>query len=412
MRIIYKIAIAVYYILVLLASPFHEKAARWVKGRRHLWKNLKKKLEPGKKVFWFHCSSLGEFEQGRPVMENLRERMPDCFILLTFFSPSGYELRKNYMVANHVSYLPLDTRFNAWRFINLVKPSAVYFIKYEFWYYFLRTLYKKKIPLYLISAKFREDQLFFRSYGIWYRKFLSYFNYFFVQDQGSKKLLGRIGFTNVDVAGDTRFDRVYQISTRSRNYPDIDSFKMDKKIIVAGSTWEKDEELLTEFINRSDDQVKFILAPHEINSKKIYRLVESINAPVVRFTDEDKRAYPRAKVLLIDTIGNLSSVYKYGDIAYIGGGFGKGIHNILEAATYGAPVVFGPNYKKFNEACEMLEIGASFSIHDYESMATIFQKLLINPALLSSSSLKAREYVSSRLGATQIIMNGSLIKIP
>ena len=412
MRLIYKIGISVYYLLVIIASPFNEKAGRWLKGRRNLWKNLKLNLEPGKKVYWFHCSSLGEFEQGRPVIEDLRKRMPDCFILLTFFSPSGYELKKNYMVANFVTYLPLDTRYNAWRFINLVKPTAVYFIKYEFWYYFLRTLYKKKIPLFLVSAKFREDQAFFRWYGIWYRKFLGYFTYFFVQDKSSKSLLHSIGIDNVGIAGDTRFDRVHQIATLSRNYPGIETFKQDKKLIVAGSTWEKDEELLTQYINRSGSDVKFILAPHEINSKKLYRLVELINYPVVRFTDEDKRGYPRAKVMLIDTIGNLSSIYKYGDIAYIGGGFGKGIHNILEAATYGLPVVFGPNYKKFNEACEMLEIEGSFSINDYENMSSVFEKLLTNPELLKSSSLKAGEYVKSRIGATSIIVNESLKKIP
>lgn len=411
MRLIYKIGIAVYFFLLVIASLFNEKANRWLKGRRNLWKNLKKNLEPGKKVYWFHCSSLGEFEQGRPIIENLRERMPDCFILLTFFSPSGYELRKNYMVANYVTYLPLDTRYNAWKFINLVKPTAVYFIKYEFWYYFLRTLYKKKVPLFLVSAKFREDQAFFRWYGIWYRKFLSYFTHFFVQDKTSKSLLQNIGYNNVEIAGDTRFDRVHQIAIRSRSYPEIDAFKQDKKVIVAGSTWEKDEELLVQYINNSGNDVKFILAPHEINSKKLFRLVELIDSPIVRFTDEDKRGYPRAKVMLIDTIGNLSSVYKYGDIAYIGGGFGKGIHNILEAATYGLPVVFGPNYNKFNEACEMLEIEASFSIQDYENMASVFENLLTNSEFLKSCSLKASEYVRSRIGATNIIVNGSLKNI-
>ncbi len=411
MRIFYKIGIRVYFLLVILASPFNEKARRWLKGRRGMWKKIKRSIPSNARVFWFHCSSLGEFEQGRPVIEEIRERIPEVFILLTFFSPSGYELRKNYPGADLVSYLPLDTRFNAWRFINLVKPAAVYFIKYEFWYYFLRTLRKKKIPVFLVSAKFREDQAFFQWYGRWYRKFLRFFTCSFVQDQNSARLLGQVDIRDVIVSGDTRFDRVNAIASRSHDYPDIDNFRGDKKVIIAGSTWERDEEILVQYINSSDEGVKFILAPHEISSRKIYRLVEQIEFPVVRFTDEERRGYPGAKVLLIDTIGHLSSVYKYGDIAYIGGGFGKGIHNILEAATYGLPVVFGPNYHKFLEAVEMLELQAAFHISDYQSMAESFDRLLSNDEYLKESSAKAREYVRSRTGATGLILEHSLKNI-
>ncbi len=408
MRIIYKIGIRVYFFLLILASPFNVKARRWLKGRRGMWKKIKKNIPHGAKVFWFHCSSLGEFEQGRPVIEEIRSRVPDSFILLTFFSPSGYELRKNYTGADLVSYLPLDTRFNAWRFINLVKPTAVYFIKYEFWYYFLRTLYKKKIPVFLVSAKFREDQAFFKWYGSWYRRFLNYFTHFFVQDENSAQLLTSAGIKGIDVSGDTRFDRVHAISERSYDYPKIERFRQQKKIIVAGSTWDKDEEILVEFINRSEEQVRFILAPHEISSKKIYRLVEMIEFPVVRFTEEEKAGFEGAKVLLIDTIGHLSSVYKYGDIAYIGGGFGRGIHNILEAATYGLPVVFGPNYHKFLEAKEMLDLEAAFHISDYQSLADRFNRLLEDSDYLKVCSTKARSYVNSRIGATKKIVEESL----
>ncbi len=408
MRIIYKIGIRVYFFLLLLASPFNVKARRWLKGRRGMWKKLRKNIPSGSEVFWFHCSSLGEFEQGRPVIEEIRRRKPDCFILLTFFSPSGYELRKNYPGADLVSYLPLDTRFNAWRFINFVRPAAVYFIKYEFWYYFLRTLYKKKIPVFLVSAKFRDDQAFFKWYGTWYRKFLNYFRFFFVQDQASAELLATIGLKNTLVTGDTRFDRVYAIAERSYDYPKIEKFREGKKIIVAGSTWDRDEEILVSFINHSPENVRFILAPHEISSRKIYRLVEMIESPVVRFTDEEKSSFAAARVLLIDTIGHLSSVYKYGDIAYIGGGFGRGIHNILEAATYGLPVVFGPNYHKFLEAKEMLENEAAFPISDYSSLERIFSRLLDDGSFRATASAKAREYVISRIGSTRKIVDESL----
>lgn len=409
MRLIYKIGIRVYFFLVLIASLFNSKARRWLTGRRGMWKKIKRSVDHDKEVFWFHCSSLGEFEQGRPLIEKIRETQPEVFILLTFFSPSGYELRKNYALADLVTYMPLDTRFNAWRFMNLVKPAKVYFIKYEFWYYFLRTLYKKKIPVYLVSARFREDQAFFRWYGPWYRKFLNYFSHFFVQDEKSARLLRSLGLENVTVSGDTRFDRVYQIASASREYPGVELFRNGKKVLVAGSTWEKDEELLVEYINKCKTDLKFILAPHEINSRKLYRLISMIDKPVVRFTDEDKRYYERAGVMLIDTIGHLSSVYKYGDIAYIGGGFGKGIHNILEAATYALPVLFGPNYQKFREAIEMIENEGAISIQNYEMLRDGIDSFIDDPDKLRKFSGNALHYVKSNLGATDRIIRGSMV---
>lgn len=407
MRIIYKIGIRVYFLLVLLASPFNEKAFRWLNGRRGMWKKLKKGLDPSRRIFWFHCSSLGEFEQGRPVIERVREENPDIFILLTFFSPSGYELRKNYSRADLVTYIPLDTRFNAWRFINLVKPSAVYFIKYEFWYYFLRTLKKKNIPVFLVSAKFREDQAFFKWWGKWYRRFLHFFTCIFVQDKSSLELLSSIGLENVKITGDTRFDRVHAISIKSRDYPGVELFRQGKKVLIAGSTWEKDEELLVQFINESNNNFKFILAPHEINTRKIYKLISAIEFPVVKFTDEDKANYPRAKVMIIDTIGHLSSIYKYGDIAYIGGGFGRGIHNVLEAATYSLPVVFGPNFNRFTEAVELIDQKTAFSFSDFEEIRTILLHLFNNDEEREKCAKRAGEYVRSRLGATAMILDES-----
>lgn len=408
MRILYKIGIRVYFLLVLLASPFNEKARRWLKGRRGMWRRIKSVNGNPKDVFWFHCSSLGEFEQGRPLIEKLREENPDIFILLTFFSPSGYELRKNYRGVDLVTYLPLDTRFNAWRFINLVKPKAAFFIKYEFWYYFLRTMWKKNIPVFLVSAKFRPDQAFFKWWGRWYRKFLRYFAHFFVQDRQSLELLNNLNHHNVSITGDTRFDRVYEISRLSKEYPGVELFKQNKRTLIAGSTWEKDEEILIRYINNSDDSLKFILAPHEINSRKIYRLVSEIEASVVRFTDEDKRHFPASKVMIVDTIGHLSSIYKYGDVAYIGGGFGSGIHNILEAATYYLPVIFGPNYHKFNEAVELIEKKAAFSISDYNGLSQKLDEIFNTPDELKECSQRAGDFVRSKLGATEQILDKSL----
>ncbi|MCF8380806.1 MAG: 3-deoxy-D-manno-octulosonic acid transferase [Bacteroidales bacterium] len=405
MRIVYKIAIQIYFFLVLIASLFNAKALRWLSGRRHLWKRLKEGVDKSKELYWFHCSSLGEFEQGRPLIEEFRKRKPGAFILLTFFSPSGFDLRKNYQGADLVSYLPLDTGLNAWRFINLVKPKAVYFIKYEFWYYFLRTLFKKKIPVYLVSAKFRKDQTFFKWYGAWYLKFLRFFQHFFVQDESSAALLRKAGYINVSVTGDTRFDRVHQLSQLVRDYPGIELFRQNKKTLVAGSIWEKDEEILIKYINSCTSDYKFILAPHEINSRKMYKLVSEINGMVVRFTDEDKSSFPNAKVLLIDTIGHLSTVYKYGDLAYIGGGFGKGIHNILEPATYGLPVLFGPNYEKFTEAVQLIQLEAAFNISDFAGLEERLNQLLENDELRKNCSQTISGYIKSSLGATSKILD-------
>jgi 3-deoxy-D-manno-octulosonic-acid transferase len=272
-------------------------------------------------------------------------------------------------------------------------------------------LKKKRIPVFLVSARFRDDQAFFHWWGKWYRKFLSFFTHIFVQDEHSRELLNQLHLNNVTVSGDTRFDRVYEIAGKSKEYPGVELFKQNKKILIAGSTWEKDEEILLDYINKNEEDLKFILAPHEINKKKIYRLVSAIESPVVRFTDEDKSAYPQAKVMIIDTIGHLSSVYKYGDIAYIGGGFGKGIHNILEAATYNLPVIFGPNYQKFSEAVEMIELKAAYSINDFEEFNRVLSNMVSDDKLRKQLSKTAGNYVKSKIGSTNLIFDKSLSMI-
>lgn len=408
MRFIYKIGIQLYFFLILLVAPFNIKARRWLKGRQGIYRKIRASFSPGDSVIWVHCASLGEFEQGRPIIEEIRKTMPDKKILLTFFSPSGYELRKNYEVAHCVTYMPLDTRLNAWYFMNLVKPEMAFFIKYDYWYYFLRTLKKKRIPTYVVSAKFRRDQIFFKWYGAWYRSVLKFFTVLYVQNEESRKLLGVIGIKNVEVTGDTRFDRVYNLSHRTVDYPWLEPFVGGKKVIVAGSTWERDEQMLISYINNSDPNIRFILAPHEINEKKLIRIIELIEHPTVRFTDNDKSGYKNAKVLIVDTIGHLSSLYRYGKIAYIGGGFGKGIHNILEAATYGLPVVFGPKYQKFMEAVEMIDRKAAFSVSDFKELKSTFDNLTSDEKLLADCSQRARLYIESNLGATTKIINDAM----
>ncbi len=408
MRFIYKIGIRLYFLLIILVAPFNIKARRWLKGRQGIWRKIRLNIKPGDSVVWIHCASLGEFEQGRPIIEEIRKTMPEKKILLTFFSPSGYELRKNYEGAHCVTYMPLDTRFNAWLFMNLVKPEMAFFIKYDYWYYFLRTLKKKKIPTYLVSAKFRRDQVFFKWYGMWYRSVLKFFTVLYVQNEESRRLLNVIGIKNVEVTGDTRFDRVFAISKRSVEYPWLEPFALGKKVIVAGSTWEKDEQLLIDYINQSGPEVRFILAPHEISEKKLIRIIELIEHTSVRFTDNDKSSYLNAKVLIVDTIGHLSSLYRYGRIAYIGGGFGKGIHNILEAATYGLPVVFGPKYKKFMEAVEMVERKSAFSINNYEELKSTFDLLTYDEDLLVKCSQSAKSYIETNLGATRTILDRAM----
>jgi len=405
MRIIYDIGIRLYWMAVWIVSPWNHKAKLWLEGRKGWHKELCQRMGPEKRVIWFHCASLGEFEQGRPIIEAFRQQFPDHKILLTFFSPSGYEKRKNFEGADHVMYLPLDTGRNARLMVETLPVEMALFIKYEFWYHFLHSLKKHNVPVFLASGKFRQGQIFFKWYGGWYRKFLDCFTHIFVQNEDSKKLLEKVGIARVTVAGDTRFDRVRQVTATDYNNEALEVFAEGSKVIVAGSTWERDEQILEHAYRELPDHTRWIIAPHELSVAHLRRLKKRFSASVL-FTELDREIPPGIRVVIVDTIGHLSYLYRYGNLAYIGGGFGKGIHNILEAAAYGIPVIFGPEYRKFSEAVELTGIGGAFPVQDqYELLSTIHQQLE-NPDLLKTSSEIAGKYVQERVRATSIIMGG------
>ncbi|MBI5541862.1 MAG: 3-deoxy-D-manno-octulosonic acid transferase [Bacteroidia bacterium] len=404
MQFLYCILIRLYYLTILIVSPFNTKAHAWIKGRKNLFKILKNSLEGQSNVVWFHCASLGEFEQGRPVIEAYRIQNPDHKILLTFFSPSGYEIRKNYNGADWVFYLPLDTRSNVRRFLNIVKPLKVIFVKYEFWQIFLKELHKNNIPVYLISAIFRKEQLFFKWYGGWYKKLLDYFTHIFVQNEESFNLLNSINIMHTSVAGDTRFDRVYEIASNAKLIKEASVFSEGHKIIIIGSAWPKDEEVLVPYINKSSSEIKFIIAPHEISESGLIKTEERILISVVRFSKASESDLKTARVLLVDNVGMLSSLYKYGNIAYIGGGFGKGIHNILEAAVFGLPVLFGSNYHKFSEAVDLIKEKGAFSINSNSELEQHFNKLLNDNSYCKKTSDISKRFVENRIGATKKII--------
>ncbi|MBT3386197.1 MAG: 3-deoxy-D-manno-octulosonic acid transferase [Prolixibacteraceae bacterium] len=405
MALLYKIAIFFYSLLIRLASPFNEKAKLFVKGRKNWRETLQNKIEKDAKYLWFHCASLGEFEQGRPVIEEIKKQFPEFKIVLTFFSPSGYEIRKNYNLADVVMYLPVDTKNNAQTFIDIVKPEKVFFIKYEFWYNYINELKKREIPLYIVSAMFRENQQFFKnSYlGNWFRKMLFQFEHFFVQNETSAQLLKNIGLSNVTISGDTRFDRVAAIAKNSKEIPIVEKFKGNSTLIVAGSTWKADEELLVEFINQNKN-IKFIIAPHEVSSANINRLQHLLIKRANLFSQINETIIDNCQVLIIDSVGLLSSLYRYGNIAYIGGGFGVGIHNILEAATFGLPVIFGPNYKNFREAVDLKSLGGAFPIKNLGELEFALNDLVNLKTQLEKASLINKNYIAKNVGSTLVII--------
>lgn len=406
-RVLYNIGIHLYEVFIFIASFFNEKAGKLRRGQREAFELLEEEVERKAHYVWFHAASLGEFEQGRPVMEQLKQEQPDTKILLTFFSPSGFEVRKNYKGANIVLYLPLDTPRRARKFIKLVKPSKAIFIKYEFWPNYLITLKKAKIPVYSISAIFRQEQLFFKWYGKWYRDLLKTFNHIFVQDQSSFNLLEKFGFDNVSVSGDTRFDRVADLAQQSKSLSLIEEFvKEAKNVIVAGSTWPKDEEMLVRYY-KLHPETKLILVPHEIHQSHIMDISKLLDGKFVRYSDATIENVASTNCLVIDTIGILSSIYRYANLAYIGGGFGVGIHNTLEAAVYGVPVVFGPNYKKFKEARELIAIGGAFSISNYIVLEAQIDRLLKD----DKAGEIAGDYVKQNIGATELIVKEITKKI-
>ena len=405
MVFLYNLGIRLYILLVNVVSPFNVKAKLWLNGRKNWRQKVKSTIPEGAETAWIHCSSLGEFEQGRPLIESLKTRFPNLKIVLTFFSPSGYEVRKNYSGADYIFYLPIDTNRNAKDFIELINPRMVIFVKYEFWYHYLRSLKKKNIPTYVVSAIFRENQAFFKWYGAWYRQFLLNFEYLFVQNKHSHDLLNRIGIGNVLVTGDTRFDRVARVATEAKTILFVEQFCNGEKVIVAGSTWPKDEELLIGYIKQNSQKAKLIIVPHEIDTSHIQSILQNLTVETVLYSHNQKVNPQNARVLIVDTIGLLSSIYRYGHIAYIGGGFGVGIHNTLEAATFGLPIIFGPNYHKFQEAKDLIALRAAFSINSLDELSNFLNLLLSDEQSCTQAGSNSKKLVLSGVGATDRILD-------
>lgn len=404
MRLVYDLGILLYGAILRVIAPFHGKAKRWVDGRKNLLRHIEQTIEVGQQHIWFHFASLGEFEQGRAVMEQIRAKYPVEKIVVTFFSPSGYEIRKNSPLADYVFYLPEDTARNARRFIQLINPKFVVFTKYEYWYHYFNELHKRNIRLLMISAIFREDQLFFKSYGGFYKNILRKVSFFFTQNMDSVHMLKWIGITNAGLAGDTRFDRVIELAKQKRSFAMLDAFVSHHKVLVAGSTWPADEEKLATWAAQHPDW-KLVLAPHEIHEEHVQR-IQRLFPDALRYSLRDhysETELSTTQTLVIDNIGMLSSLYNYADITYIGGGFGAGIHNTLEAATYGKPVVFGPRYEKFQEAIDLLTLGAAFAIENTAELEQVFGYLSAEDNRKTAGE-SAANYVQQRAGATQIIM--------
>jgi 3-deoxy-D-manno-octulosonic-acid transferase len=409
MKVLYNAGILIFSAFAHLVSPFNSRASLWVKGRKKWAERIAEKLKPGDRVIWIHCASLGEFEQGRPVIEKIKKEMPVFKIVLTFFSPSGYEIRKNYNNADCISYLPSDTPANAAKFIDLIKPEFVIFVKYEFWNNYISALYRERIPLYLISGIFRPGQHFFKWYGSFFRDMLRKFEKIFVQDQRSFDLLSGIKIEKVSVAGDTRFDRVVEIAGAARDIHKLEQFRGDEKLFLAGSSWRQDEEIIAEYINKFPLRMKWVFAPHEIDKSNIERLEKLFKVKYVKFS-EYSQISADARVLIIDNIGMLSSAYRYAYIAAVGGGFGKGIHNILEPACWGIPVVFGPNHEKFREAVELICIGAAKSFVTFDDFKQILDLWLADEKIYTISAELASKYVKDNTGATEFIFQEILKK--
>lgn len=404
MVIVYFLIVKIYGLIIAVASLFNVKAAKWLNGRKNLFENIASALaDKDEKRIWFHCSSLGEFEQGKPVIEAIRNEYPDHKIVLTFFSPSGYDQKKNDAVADYVFYLPLDGPLNSKNFIEIVKPKAAFFVKYEFWHFYIYYLRKQKIPCYHFSCIFRHNQIYFKFYGRFYKNILQRITHIFVQNQASLSLLYKYSIPHVTVSGDTRFDRVYENSLSPKKFASIEQFIQNKKVLVAGSTWAEDEKLLAELINSSNDY-KFIIAPHEINEQRISELEDLIVKKSIRYSQIDGADLASTDVLIINNVGMLSSLYQYATITYIGGGFGVGIHNTLEAAVFGNPIIFGPTYQKFQEAVDLIKQGGAFSIRDFAQLKDCFDALNGDEEARTAINLKNKKYVESKKGATDIII--------
>lgn len=404
MRILYSLIIRFYTFIIRISSIWNSKARLWIKGR-HNWKNELSKIPKNREVLWVHCASLGEFEQGRPIIEMIKQTNSEIFILLTFFSPSGYEQRKNFDKADLVMYLPADTISNAKYFVKYAHPNVAIFVKYEFWFNYIKQLHASSIKLFSISAIFRKSQLFFRPLGKWFLKHLNYFTHLFVQTIESKNILENNKIHEVTVSGDTRYDRVYKIASNVQPINAFDQFVKDNFIIVAGSTWLPDHELLAKFVNENRGSVKLIIAPHEISERNINKLESLLQVSSVRLS-EVLNVSSDVDVVIIDSIGLLNKIYQFADVAYVGGGFGVGIHNVLEPAAFGVPVVFGPKYSKFFEACEMVDKKIGFSINCYSQLNSIFDKFINDKKSLQQHSDLTKKFIIDRLGASDLIFDG------
>lgn len=406
MLFLYNLIVFVVAFLLKIVALFSPKIRLFVNGRKDVFTILKEKIKPSDKTIWFHAASLGEYEQGLPVIEKVKEKYPSHKIIVTFFSPSGYEVRKNNTVADVTLYLPLDTKYNAKQFLKLAHPEMVFFIKYEFWLNYLNELKKNNIPTYLVSGIFRDNQIFFKWYGGFYKKALDAFTYFFVQNESSKNKIESIGYKNVIISGDTRFDRVVAILERDNTLDFIAEFKNNTTTIVIGSSWPKDEVLLTEYINTTQERVKFIIAPHNIKPEQITSLQQSITKKTILFSEKEGKNLADYDVFIIDTIGILTKIYSYATIAYVGGGFGNpGVHNILEPATFGLPIIIGPNYSHFAEATELVQLGGCISITTMEELKTEFNNLITDKNHLNEKGLICKSYVQNKKGATDKIMS-------
>lgn len=406
MNFLYNILIATAYFFLRIIALFNKKIKLFVQGRKQIFHKLSS-INKNDKVIWLHASSLGEFEQGRPIIEQLKKQFSNYKIVVTFFSPSGYEIRKNYNLAEIVCYLPFDTKTNVRKFVQQLHPNLAIFIKYEFWPNLLSELKKNNIETILVSGIFRENQSFFKPYGSWMRNKLTAFNHFFVQNTSSKELLNSIGFTNVSVSGDTRFDRVFKILQQNNSLDFISDFKNKKHLLVAGSSWKEDEELLINYINNeASEEEKFIIAPHNINKKNCAELKKSILKKAVLFSEKEQQNLGDFQVFIIDTIGILTKIYSYADVAYVGGGLSTGLHNILEPATFGIPVIFGGyQYDKFKEATDLVSLGGCKAVKNQQEFTNLIKILYSDSFFRKRLGEINKKYVKDNVGATDLILN-------
>ncbi|MCB9334955.1 MAG: 3-deoxy-D-manno-octulosonic acid transferase [Flavobacteriales bacterium] len=402
MKLLYQISIFSYTIAIHLASLFNEKAKFWVLGRKNIFQKIKSEIKTDETIVWFHCASLGEFEQGRPVIEAYKMKFPNEKILITFFSPSGYKLRRNYEKADYVFYLPIDTAKNAKRFIDIIKPKKAFFIKYEFWNFYLKELKKNNTPTYLISGIFRENQLFFKWYGKWYQQMLKSFTHFFVQNKTSLQLITNLGFNNVTLTGDTRFDRVFDNSLQTTKLPIIESFKNNQRIIIGGSSWPTEEQILADYFKSSSNPLKLIIAPHDVSENHIKKIEHLFHNNCIRYSKATEQNVRDEKVLIIDNIGILANTYQYSDIAFIGGGFTGALHNILEPCSFGNLILFGPQHHKFHEAQNLIENGGAFTVNNNNELENLVTKKMDQLTQIKSNNL---QFVEDGKGAVDIIMN-------